>query len=291
MKTKIFSILMVLVMTVMAIPSFVSAAVGPLTLVAVPSSTTIIRSTLVPSSGGVPTGGNSAVDTAVAGLTPIAVTLNNAGSTSSDLAFINPIGAGGDIQLWAKDTGGYWSDINVTGWGPSTGFPVPPGSVTTNVYAISDIVHTYTLTVNLVYVSAPTIVIATTSGVIDVMDATTLSADVVLPTILFSVDKTDIDFGTVIAGRPSEIRTYRITNLGNLPITVQAVVSGDLYVNFMQLDDTKGWRTAQGAISPIIATLPAWNSVDVQIRLVNPTAAYAGTNIPGTLTFIASSSE
>lgn len=41
-----------------------------------------------------------------------------------------------DIQLWAKDSNGNWHDINLVGWGPSTGFPIMPGHQT-DVYVIA----------------------------------------------------------------------------------------------------------------------------------------------------------
>lgn len=134
-------------------------------ILTVPAATTITRSTLVPETSGVPTAGNAAVDTAIVGLTPIAVTLANTGNAASANVRISPIGASSHIQLWAKDTSGNWFDINVTGWGPTAGFPVPVGSVTTNVYIISDLAGTYPLTANLVLVSNSSIVAHATGTV------------------------------------------------------------------------------------------------------------------------------
>jgi len=54
------------------------------------------------------------VNTAVAGLTPIAVRLQNIGDTASAKVRISPIGADTHIQFWAKDTSGDWCMISMS---------------------------------------------------------------------------------------------------------------------------------------------------------------------------------
>jgi hypothetical protein len=93
------------------------------------------------------------------------VTLANIGDATSAKVRISKIDSNSHLQLWAIDTAGHWSDINVAGWGPTAGFPVPVGSVTTNVYAISDVAGSYPLTVNLVQVSDSSIVAHATGTV------------------------------------------------------------------------------------------------------------------------------
>jgi hypothetical protein len=133
-----------------------------------PSTVTITQSTLIPETSG-KANGNSAVSTTVAGLTPIAVRLQNIGNAASVNALIAPVNAGSHIQLWAKDTSNNWYDINVTGWIAPPGMAFPAGyDATTNVYAISDAAASYPLTVNLVNAASPSTVLATESGTLTV---------------------------------------------------------------------------------------------------------------------------
>jgi hypothetical protein len=136
----------------------------------VPPTVSIIQSTLVPETTGVPTGGNDTVATAVAGLTPIAVTLQNTGDTASGNIRISPINAGSHVQFWAKDTSNNWYDVNVTGWGPATGFSVPAtsGPIITDIYVLSDAADSYPLAVNLVDAATPSTVVATAAGTLTV---------------------------------------------------------------------------------------------------------------------------
>lgn len=274
MKTKIFSILMVLMMA--AIPGSVFAAPS-ITMTMTPSSSTIIRSTLVDVSSGVEATYHSLVEAAIVGVTPFTITFTN--TEPATPIWRNMTGTDVNLQLWV-DYGGVWYNINNPGW---NSYIAP--NTTISVYAIADHVYTYTVVMDLALTSGGA-TIATASEVINVMEATTLTADVVLPTILFSVDKTQLDFGTVIVGRTSDPQVFRITNNGNLDIAVEAVVTGSLYINHMQLQQDGAYAKADGWISPMIAAEGGY--LDVNARLFEPSAAYAGTNIPGTLTFIAS---
>lgn len=87
------------------------------------------------------------------GIIPIEVTLATlvSGDSGYDHVRINPVNAGEHIQLWAEDELNNWYDINVVGWGPLEGFPLPINySAATWVYIISDAGGTYTLNVQLV---------------------------------------------------------------------------------------------------------------------------------------------
>jgi hypothetical protein len=276
-------IMAILVLT-LVFPMAVMAAPWPgLTLSAVPSSVTITRSALATS---------GEMDARVAaGLTPIAVTLANTGTTTSPVR-INPIGAPANLQLWAKDTSNNWFDINVTGWIDSAGVAIPTGyTATTLVYAVSDLVavpDTYNITVNVAEVTGGAIV-ASASGSVTVIASTILVTNVVPETLLFSVSPTTLNFGTVVVGSISGEQTFRVTNLGTLPLKVTASVTGPLYVSCMQLNYGSGWVVAQGAQSGTITvpTAPGNNFVDVRARIVSPTSAHIGNAIPGSLTFIA----
>ena len=152
----------------------------------VPPSATITQSTLVPETSGIPTGGNDTVNTAINGLTPISIRLQNTGDTSSASVRISPVGASSHIQLWAKDTSNNWYDINVTGWIDTTGISVPAGyDASTNVYLISDQINSYTLTANLVNAVGGAIVTSSTGTV-------TVNAPVIAPTITTTNVPTDI---------------------------------------------------------------------------------------------------
>jgi hypothetical protein len=282
---KRFLILAIMVLSLL-VPTSVMADSG-VVLSAVPSSVTITRSSLVT--------GNQLVVNAemearvLAGLTPIAVTLNNAGGPTN-IVRINPIGAPANLQLWARDTSSNWYDINVTGWMPSTGMVIPTGhNETTNVYAISDLAvvpDTYNITVILAEVASPYTTVASGTGSVTVIGATTLTATVQAATILFSVNETALNFGTVVVGRESQIQTFYVTNNGNTAITVEALVTGQLYIDCMKMKEGDwDFAAAQGLISAPI--LPG-ATLTIVAKLVNPTAAHVGANIPGTLTFIAS---
>jgi hypothetical protein len=276
---KKFLILAIMVLTLL-VPTSVMAAPPPVvTAVMTPSSSTIIKSVLV-------TAGD--MDALVAaGLTSsftITFTNSEVAPPYTDI-YREVTGTDVNLQLWVN-YGGTWFNINNPGWGAS---PFAVGNTTVNVYAISDHVYTYNMAMNLALISGGAY-IATASEVINVMEATTLTADVVLDTILFSVNPTSLNFGTVVVGGVSGTQTFRITNLGTLPLKVTATVTGPLYISFMQLNYGSGFVTAQGATSGTITvpTAPGNNFVDVSARIYQPTASYIGSSIPGTLVFIAS---
>jgi len=117
---------------------------------------------------------NTAVEAAIEGLEPIKVTLATdvLGQTGYDAVRIAPVGAEGNIQLWAKDTKGNWYDINKVGWGPLEGFALPAEyNVTTDIYVLSDAAGDYTLNIKLVDVEDSNKVIAEASGLVKVVGA------------------------------------------------------------------------------------------------------------------------
>jgi hypothetical protein len=115
---------------------------------------------------------NQDVQTAIAGLTPIKVTLatKDLGQAGYEAVRILPVGAGEHIQLWAKDTAGNWYDINVVGWGPAEGFALPAEySATTDVYLLADAAGDYTLNIQLVDLKDNNNVIAQASATVHVV--------------------------------------------------------------------------------------------------------------------------
>lgn len=118
---------------------------------------------------------NSSVEAAINGLTPIEVTLvtDMLGQNGYEAVRIAPVGAGSNVQLWAKDTANNWYDINVVGWGPEQGFTLPAEyNVTTPVYFLSNKAGTYTLEVKLVDVKNSNAVITSSSAQVTVSDST-----------------------------------------------------------------------------------------------------------------------
>ncbi|MGD0977150.1 MAG: InlB B-repeat-containing protein [Minisyncoccia bacterium] len=223
-----------------------------------PDATTINQSALVPeTSNGIPTGGNSTVDTAINGLSPIAVRLQNTGDAASANVRISPIGdASGHIQLWAKDTLGNWYDINVTGWGPAEGFPVPaPYDATTNVYAISDEVGSYDMIANLILVSNSSLV-AHTKGIITVAPA---------PTLLFDTGITDgstilpgtlaTQFTITTTGVPGTMHTLGLTGTTATP----ALADGNYDFKLVATSDV------QAALTSYFGAKAGWTS-DMQMQ-------------------------
>jgi len=72
------------------------------------------------------------------GMTPVKLSI--ALEEENDTAYegnvrVAPVDAA-HIQLWARDTGGSWHDINIAGWGPSTGFPIDLDAFT-HVYIVA----------------------------------------------------------------------------------------------------------------------------------------------------------
>ncbi len=147
----------------------------------VPTTDTIAQSASLISETNGKANNNADLDSLVTGgLLPIQVRLQNIGDAASANVRINSIGANNRIQFWAKDTSGNWYDINVTGWGPTGGFPVPAGyDVSTNIYVISDTAGSYPLVVNLVDAVTPTTILATNSGTVIVEDRTPPTLNIV----------------------------------------------------------------------------------------------------------------
>ncbi len=113
---------------------------------------------------------NDAVAAAIASISPIGVTLaNNGAGTTTDYAAVRTdatsVTPSGHVQLWAQDTNGDWFDVAKSGWGPSTGFPLPYGASNgpTDIYPVSDQAGEYTLTTNLVDVSDATVITSVTT--------------------------------------------------------------------------------------------------------------------------------
>ena len=118
---------------------------------------------------------NTAVASATEGLEPVKVTLATdvLGKTGYEAVRILPVNAGEDIQLWAKDTSNNWYDINVTGWGDSSGFELPADyNVTTDIYVLSDKAGDYELKIKLVNLEDENeVIIAEASGTVKVVEA------------------------------------------------------------------------------------------------------------------------
>ena len=71
------------------------------------------------------------------GMTPVELSIAIDDEKDMDyegMVRVLPVGAD-DLQLWAKDSAGNWYDINVTGWGPSNGFPIDL-EAETDVYVV-----------------------------------------------------------------------------------------------------------------------------------------------------------
>lgn len=151
----------------------INVAPSPSHLVLTVPDITVGTTTLASSTNG-KADSNAEINAAVAGMTPLTVTLSNTGGTASGNVRIAPVGdTTGHIQLWAKDSNGDWYDVNVTGWGPASGFPVAASSTnSTDVYAFSDQPGTYTATVNVVDPSNNN-VLASDQGTVTVTGSTT----------------------------------------------------------------------------------------------------------------------
>lgn len=178
------------------------------TLTAAGLDATHLVTALVDVSGKTQTEINQAVENAITGMTPIQVTLSNSSETEYSAVRIEPVNAGSNIQLWAKDTHNNWYDVNVAGWGPSEGFQLPSGySVTTEVYFLADAAGTYPLTVTLVDVSNGNATLVEVSGTVTVRN----------PSVYDFV----FDASGLVAGRPKTV-----------PVTLKAVeVKDDGYSN------------------------------------------------------------
>jgi hypothetical protein len=182
----------------------------------VPPSTSIYSASLVSETAGIPSS-NADVENKIAslGLSPIQVTLTNTGFAYNGNARIAPINANTHLQFWAKDTLNNWYDVNVTGWGPSAGFPLPGGyNSSTDVYIMSDAAGIYPITINLVDVPAGTTV-ASASGTLVVNPSTTNSVTISVPP--------SVTFSSLLAGQFNYAdwtnNGANPTNIGQLIVT------------------------------------------------------------------------
>lgn len=193
---------------------------------------------------------NTALEAAVAaGLTPTTLTLANTGDATSGNVRVSPIGAGAHIQFWAKDTSNNWYDINVTGWGPAGGFPVPVGSSSMNIYPISDLAGTYSFTVNLLYVPSMAVAATTTA---------TVNVDDTAPVIAFHANI-----------------TTTANALGGATVTYTAPATSDNV-------DSAGVATcspASGSFFPLGTTTVTCNATDVAGNHATPTTFTITVNV------------
>jgi hypothetical protein len=185
---------------------------------------TITVSPLVASTNGT-ADNNADVDALVAaGLSPIVATLGNTGDEASQNVRIAPIGGSAHIQLWAKDTIGNWYDINVTGWGPLSGFPVAAGSEgQTEVYAVSDMPGTYTSTTNVVDASNDS-VLASDEGTIEVLPIAHVHNQAELEAALANDLVTEIVVDGTI-GASDDFTAYSVDR----PVTINGGNSPEVY--------------------------------------------------------------
>lgn len=111
----------------------------------------------------------------------------------------------------------------------------------------------------------------------------TLETVVAAQTISFTMTPTALGFGTVVVGTDSQVTNFTITNTGNVPLKVSAVVTGSgLYASCLKLQQgTWDYTTVVGWISP---SIPAGGSLIISAKIVKPTAEFIGTKA-GTLTF------
>jgi hypothetical protein len=125
-----------------------------------------------------------------------------------------------------------------------------------------------------------------------------LDTKVLAPTVVFSiVDVTEgsyisaMDFGDVIAGRDSDIQTFKIRNDGTGSIVVKISTAHTFYQLRMTLSSGAGWETYPGGsgwTTPAIdgtLTVPPGTALTLSAK-VHPLNADVGTQ-PGTLTFLA----
>jgi hypothetical protein len=120
-----------------------------------------------------------------------------------------------------------------------------------------------------------------------------LITTIIEPTVGISVNRTTIDFGSVMIGKTStetDLRNITITNIGNVDANVATLVSDGFYKDCLWLKGpadgdyvlAENWTyTAPLTVSP-----NAGCSIVVKAQ-VRPTAAYATASITGTIIFIA----
>jgi hypothetical protein len=171
---------------------------------------------------------NSAVAAGIEDLEPVKVTLavDIKGGAGYEHVRIAPIEAGENIQFWAKDTSNNWYDINVAGWGPSSGFELSADSydVTTDIYILSNEIGTYELNVKLVDVSDNNALIAKVSGTVTVRNPEVSEYGFVLTSTDQEFIAGDLLEGSVIEGE-NGVDTTDLTPVG---VTLKATTINEL---------------------------------------------------------------
>jgi len=179
-----------------------------------PTSVVITKASALISSTNGKADNNAAVDSVVStGIIPIQITINNTGGDYPNNLRINALSANSHIQLWAKDSLGDWYDLNVTGWGPSTGFAAPSNfNLITSVYPVSDTTGSYPLNFNLISVNNLAVVATTTA---------TVNVETLAPVDLGSAG----NFAILAKTGITEIPTSSIIgNIGASPITGASII-------------------------------------------------------------------
>lgn len=146
------------------------------------------------------------------------------------------------------------------------------------------------LTIMVLTLLVPTAVMGATDIVV--------GTEVLAPTVVFSaVDVTEstyltnLNFGSVIAGRDSDIQTFKIRNDGTGRIIVKISTAHTFYQYRMTLSSGAGWETYPGGsgwTTPAIdgtLTVPAGTALTLSAK-VHPEIGDVGTQ-PGVLTFVA----
>jgi hypothetical protein len=113
-------------------------------------------------------------------------------------------------------------------------------------------------------------------------DTINLTTQVDPEIISFTVNPTDLDFGTIIVGGAST-RTFNLYNTGNVPVTFFATNTGEFYTACMTLDGS----TISGFTS--VNILPGTNVLVTAVVVANSAwIAANGTGVKsGSLTFLA----
>lgn len=111
---------------------------------------------------------------------------------------------------------------------------------------------------------------------------TQLTTTIIEPSVGLEVLPTTLDFGSVVVGQDSTERAIAIRNTGSVPIKVTATTSAGFYTDCMWISPGGTFYLANGWES---STILAGNTLTVYTK-VHPTAAY-GTVVTGSITFVA----
>jgi hypothetical protein len=114
--------------------------------------------------------------------------------------------------------------------------------------------------------------------------STCLTTTIPFETMCISVTPNSLDFGTMSRGQCKELMgVLTVTNCGDVPITVTAVVSGTLYIGNLELSHGAGWTP----VATWTTTLAVGASKNISTKLCIPLGFPAGV-ATGSLSFIAS---